>query len=134
MEDPDDTAVVVRKEILNAPNWPTRIMVFVAGVSIAVGPVAAGWYSLKQAKIEAGISRDASKKETSLGYETLAGPLEKFRAAIAILDWRIQRLEDAQGARASVGPITPEPLTEPALKTPVPQTLIEADAVVQSKK
>lgn len=130
MEGADETAVTARKKIREATNWSSRIMAFLVGVAASLGPVAAAWYGVKQAKIEAASARAESKKEANLGYETLAGPLEKFRTSISILDWRVQRLEDERGSRASMsGPITPEPLTEPALRRPVPQTLMEADAV-----
>jgi hypothetical protein len=135
MEGADETAVMARKKIQGAPNWSTRIMAFLVGVAASIGPVATAWYEVKQAKIEAAAAREASKKEANIGYETLANPLEKFRAAITILDWRVQRLEDQQGSRMSIGgPITPEPLAEPALKRPVPQTLMEADAIGAPKK
>jgi hypothetical protein len=135
MEGADETAVMARKKIREAPNWSTRVMAFLVGVAASIGPVAAAWYGVKQAKIEAATARAASKKEADLGYETLASPLEKFRAAITILDWRVQRLEDEHGARASMAaPITPEPLADPALRRPVPQTLMEADAIGAPKK
>jgi hypothetical protein len=130
VEDDDDTAMVAGREAQEAKNWSGKIFALLVGMTIAVGPaIVTGWYNLKKTRIEAAVASEASKKEASTSYETLAQPLEQFRSAITILDWRVQKLENEQSAHESLGPISPEPLVEPALKKPVPQTLIEADVV-----
>ena len=127
MEENDDTAIIAKEK---KGGRLGMVLSFVVGLAAAVGP---GYYSLKQAKVEASAAREASKKEDRIGYETLASPLEQFRSAITILDWRVQRLENEQSSRQSTSPITPEPLLEPALKKAVPQTLFEANAVSTKK-
>jgi hypothetical protein len=124
MEDPDDTAVIAEREIKRSPSRLGMVLSFVVGLAAAVAP---GYYAVKQAKIEASTAREESKKEAKIGYEALADPLEQFRSAITILDWRVQRLETEQSSRQSAAPIMPEPLLEPALKKAVPQTLLEAN-------
>lgn len=123
MEENDDTAIVPERR--KDGGKTAMVLSFIVGLVAAIGP---GYYSLKQAKIEASVAREKSRNEDRIGYETLANPLEQFRSAIKILDWRVQRLENQSNSSLSMPPITPEPLVQPALKTPVPQTLTEANA------
>lgn len=134
MENQDVTAVLAKKEMQRSHSVLTKALAFIVGISASIGPVLAARYAVIQARLEAKTDREHSSKETNNSYETLAAPLEQFRAAITILDWRVQRLENEHSASESMGPISPQPLTEPALKKPVPQTLMEAQAVSKSKE
>jgi hypothetical protein len=134
VENQDVTAVMAKKEMQKSRGAATKILAFVVGISASVGPVLAARYGMMQARLEAKVGREDSNKEARTSYETLAAPLEQFRAAITILDWRVQRLENEHAAKESMGQISPEPLMEPALRKPVPQTLMEANAVAGAKE
>jgi len=130
----DVTAVMAKREIQRSLGLATKILATLIGLSASLGPVFAAWYSLKQARLEAATAKEASRRDADRGYETLANPLEQFRKSIEMLDWRVQKLENEHAARESMGPISPEPLLEPALKKPVPQTLNEVNAIAGVKE
>lgn len=106
---------------------------FLLGLASVLSPAGAGYFSMKQSKLDLEKSKLEQKKEASIAYEAVAQPSEAMRQAIAVLDWRVQQLEKEHAAKASIDPIQPRPLSEPALNVRVPQTLLEADAVHASK-
>lgn len=132
-EQPDDALTAVTRRQPPVHTATNKTLAVLVGLVGAVVPAVTGYFAYRQAKLEAAADTKAVRGEASVGYRTLADPVELLTAFSKSHEARIETLEAEIrecALRQSVSePPSAQPPTPPL--RPLPRTLDEAAALAK---
>jgi hypothetical protein len=131
-EQPDDALTYVTRR--PQPTSTNKTLAILLGFAGALAPAITGYFAYRQAKIEAAAETKAVRSEASVGYRTLADPVELLTAFSKSHETRIQTLEAEIRECALRQSINEPPVVQPpppSLLRALPKTLGEANALAQ---
>lgn len=135
----EDVTEVIRRHQASGMN---KTLAFLLGLLSVTAPAVAGYYSYRKAKIESALQTKTVHDEASVGYRTLADPIELMTVLARSNETRLTALEaavrDCTARQSLAAPAPPPaaalklvPLDSVRLLRPLPKTLGEATALAQ---